>query len=297
MNIEQQQIGSVTVLNLSGSMTLLSGVESLKGAVQSALGSGNRAIVLRLDGVPYIDSAGFGEIVQAYTMVSKKGGKLWLCDPTKRIQDLLAITKLIQVFDVVSYEDIARLNSGGRVIVECPVCDPHTRYTLGLDTTPRGELQACSGCGTRLVIAELPWPPPPSRTTLLCLGLRMPTYEGEHVELEVTNQQRITIEHRLDLYVSELIERLWQILPAPRRAVFVVDHGNATKTGVEKLVSLCRQTGDGSRAAVALSGIPPDREAEMTRNGVVFSDNSKAEAAVGTADASRLRLSVAIHRE
>ena len=60
--------------------------------------------MLNLEGVPYIDSAGLGEMVRAYTTVSRQGGKLKLLNLTKRIEDLLAITKLMTVFDTFDTE-------------------------------------------------------------------------------------------------------------------------------------------------------------------------------------------------
>jgi anti-sigma B factor antagonist len=71
--------------------------------VSSLVSQGKKKLILNLDGVPYIDSAGLGEIVRTYTTVSRQGGKLKLLNLTKRIEDLLSITKLLTVFEV--YED------------------------------------------------------------------------------------------------------------------------------------------------------------------------------------------------
>jgi anti-sigma B factor antagonist len=68
---------------------------------------GHKKIILNLAEVPYIDSAGLGEIVRTYTTVSRQGGKLKLLNLTKRIQDLLAITKLLTVFETYDTEDEA----------------------------------------------------------------------------------------------------------------------------------------------------------------------------------------------
>jgi anti-sigma B factor antagonist len=66
---------------------------------------GKRKILLNLADVPYVDSAGLGEIVRCYTTVSKQGGRLKLINLTKKIQDLLAITKLLTVFETYDTED------------------------------------------------------------------------------------------------------------------------------------------------------------------------------------------------
>jgi anti-sigma B factor antagonist len=68
---------------------------------------GHKKIVLNLADVPYIDSAGLGEIVRTYTTVSRQGGSLKLLNLTKRITDLLAITKLLTVFETFDAESDA----------------------------------------------------------------------------------------------------------------------------------------------------------------------------------------------
>ena len=99
MQIEERLAGDVTILDLKGRMTLGDGDEILKDKVNSLVAQGRRKLVLNLAGVPYIDSAGLGEIVRTYTSISRQGGRLKLLNVSKRIQDLLVITKLITIFD------------------------------------------------------------------------------------------------------------------------------------------------------------------------------------------------------
>ena len=107
MQIEQRAVGDVTVLDLKGRVTLGEGDELLKDKVNSLLNQGIKKIVLNLADVPYIDSAGLGEIVRTYTTVSKQGGTLKLLNLTKRITDLLSITKLLTVFETFDNENEA----------------------------------------------------------------------------------------------------------------------------------------------------------------------------------------------
>ena len=107
MQIEERAVGDVVVLDLKGRITLGDGDQLLKDKVNSLVNQGHKGIVLNLAGVPYIDSAGLGEIVRTYTTVSRQGGKLKLLNLTKRIQDLLAITKLLTVFETFDSEDEA----------------------------------------------------------------------------------------------------------------------------------------------------------------------------------------------
>ena len=81
--------------------------EALKDKINSLILQGHKKLVLNLEAVPYIDSAGLGEIVRTYTTVSRQGGKLKLLNLTKRIQDLLAITKLLTVFETYESEQDA----------------------------------------------------------------------------------------------------------------------------------------------------------------------------------------------
>ena len=110
MQIDERIVDGVTVLDLKGKMTLGEGDELLKDKINSLLQQERRQLILNLEAVPYIDSAGLGEIVRTYTTVSRQGGKLKLLNLTKRITDLLAITKLLTVFETYDTEPDA-LNS------------------------------------------------------------------------------------------------------------------------------------------------------------------------------------------
>jgi len=107
MQIVERTNGGVIVLDLKGKITLGEGDELLKDKVNSLVNQGHRKIVLNLAEVPYIDSAGLGEIVRTYTTVSRQGGSLKLLGLTKRITDLLSITKLLTVFETFDSESDA----------------------------------------------------------------------------------------------------------------------------------------------------------------------------------------------
>ena len=105
MVIEERVIGDITVLDLKGKMTLGEGDELLKDKINSLIHQGQKKLLLNLEGVPYIDSAGLGEVVRTYTTVKRQGGNMRLLHLTKRIEDLLSITKLLTVFE--SYDNEA----------------------------------------------------------------------------------------------------------------------------------------------------------------------------------------------
>ena len=107
MQIEERVVNGVTILDLKGKITLGEGDEVLKDKINSLLLQERKRILLNLADVPYIDSAGLGEIVRTYTTVSRQGGQLKLVNLTKRITDLLMITKLLTVFETFESESDA----------------------------------------------------------------------------------------------------------------------------------------------------------------------------------------------
>jgi anti-sigma B factor antagonist len=110
LNINERQAGDVTVLDMSGKITIGEGSVALRTAVRRLLEEGKKRILLNLAGISYVDSSGIGELVSSYTAINKEGGQLKLLNLTQKIQDLLTITKLLTVFDVYDSEAEA-LNS------------------------------------------------------------------------------------------------------------------------------------------------------------------------------------------
>jgi anti-sigma B factor antagonist len=110
LDIRERQAGDVTVLDMNGKVTIGEGSVALRSAIRRLLEEGKKKILLNLAGVGYIDSSGIGELVSSYTAINKENGQLKLLNLTQKLQDLLAITKLLTVFDVYENESDA-LNS------------------------------------------------------------------------------------------------------------------------------------------------------------------------------------------
>ena len=105
MHIAERNVGEVVVVDVSGKVTLGDGGDAmLKDKMRSLVQQGHKKLLLNLGDVSYVDSAGLGEIVQSYATVNKNGGTLKLLNMTKRIKDLLSITKLLTVFDTFDSE-------------------------------------------------------------------------------------------------------------------------------------------------------------------------------------------------
>lgn len=107
MKIATREVNGVTILDLSGRITLGEGSVQLRETVRSIVAKGARKLILNLADVNYMDSSGLGEIVTAYTTVKNQGGELKLINLTKRIQDLMQITKLVTIFDIKDNEAAA----------------------------------------------------------------------------------------------------------------------------------------------------------------------------------------------
>jgi anti-sigma B factor antagonist len=100
LKTSSRQVDGITIVDCSGRITLGEGSVVLRDAVKDLLSKGQKKILLNLGDVNYIDSSGIGELVSAYTTVKNQGGELKLLNLTKKVHDLLQITKLYTVFDV-----------------------------------------------------------------------------------------------------------------------------------------------------------------------------------------------------
>ena len=106
MEIEERVVGAVTIITVTGDITLNKGGDViLKDKINSLLQQGRKKLLLDLGGVAYVDSAGLGQLVQVKVTAGRAASELKLLNITKRLQDLLVVTRLSTVFD--SYEDEA----------------------------------------------------------------------------------------------------------------------------------------------------------------------------------------------
>ena len=104
MEISERTIGALTVLDLSGKLTISDGAQLLKDKSESLVFQGRNQIIVNLAAVPYIDSGGLGQLVACYTTLTKAGGRLTLLNVNTKNHDLLSITKLVSVFETFDTE-------------------------------------------------------------------------------------------------------------------------------------------------------------------------------------------------
>jgi len=103
----RRQIGDVIIVDFSGKITLGEGSATLRKTIRDLTEGGDKKILLSLYDVDYIDSSGIGELVSAFTTTKNQNGELKLLKLTKKVNDLLQITKLYTVFDVKDDETAA----------------------------------------------------------------------------------------------------------------------------------------------------------------------------------------------
>jgi anti-sigma B factor antagonist len=105
--VTNRVVGDVSVVDVAGRITLGEGASALRENIRGLVGKGNKKILLNLGDVSYIDSSGIGELVSGFTTATNQGGILKLLGLTKRVKDLLQITKLYTVFEVFDDEATA----------------------------------------------------------------------------------------------------------------------------------------------------------------------------------------------
>ena len=107
VKLTTRQVGDVTVVDAAGRITLGEGASTFRDKIRDLATGGNKKLLLNLAEISYIDSSGIGELVSSYTTANNQGGHLKLLNLTKKIQDLLMITKLLTVFETYDNETIA----------------------------------------------------------------------------------------------------------------------------------------------------------------------------------------------
>lgn len=107
MEITERSVGELTILDLSGKLTIGDGAQRLKDKTESLVFQERRQIIVNLAAVPYIDSGGLGQLVACYTTLAKAGGRLTLLNLNTKNHDLLSITKLVSVFETFDSEQAA----------------------------------------------------------------------------------------------------------------------------------------------------------------------------------------------
>ena len=248
MCIEQRIIGDVVVLDLVGSLTLGQGDEEIKACLDHQILVGRRKFVLNLKGVPYVDSAGHGEITRSHTTVSRQGGTLVLAGPSERLEDIWHTIKLHSVFTIYrTVTDAVAALAVHQYELSCPSCRPVSWVSVSRTTT----IHVCHRCGVTFA-AAIPAQPDNMDTTMPAMSVPVDRldwrpyepctggYGADLVSLTLTRPPEITITGRLDLFVVETVLLAWETVPRPRRVIFNLRLVTRfSPVGLATLVDLC----------------------------------------------------------
>ena len=107
MNVNERQVGDVTILDISGRITLGDGTALLRDTTRDLISQGKKKLLLQLNYVPHIDSSGIAELVSAFVAARREGGDVKLLNLTKRVQETVEIVKLGSIFELFDDEDTA----------------------------------------------------------------------------------------------------------------------------------------------------------------------------------------------
>ena len=279
MMIAERLVGDVTILDLKGKITLGEGDELLRGRLMRMIASGRRKIILNLADVPYVDSSGNGEIVRSYAFVSRHGGQLKLLNLTKRIMDLLSLTKLLTVYETFDDERdaIRSFGSASRASV-CPVC--HMAAGFGSLGQP---VQRCANCSSESVLSANK----ESRPRWIVQQVTLPTYMSEHVLLQAGWPFVLSVVGRLDLFSAETVEQAWRTVPPPRKVLIELGDRctQVTSKGLRAVEALCLPDVDGGRTAVWLAAYSAICDGITSVEPPFFADRSAAVASLQIGDA------------
>ncbi len=106
-SLTTRQIGDISVVDVAGRITLGESSKAMRDTIRGLMCGNQKNVLLNLSEVTYIDSAGIGELVSSLTSAASMGGKLKLLKPSKRVSDLLRLTKIYNVFEVLDEEEAA----------------------------------------------------------------------------------------------------------------------------------------------------------------------------------------------
>lgn len=238
--VDERAIGDVTILDIKGNMTIGDDTRLpliIKGLVER----GRRRVILSLGELDYVDSGGLGDLVGAFTALRRSGGELLLHSVGKRLEDIFAITKLGTVFSQLdTLDEVVAALGESPIFAQCPMCGGDVRYFAA------AEFQRCATCDTRFKLSLSSM----AESSGEVVVLRLPSYDGEFIEVVRGVPWRISICGRLDLFSLETVEKAYRVLPNARHIILVIDRKPSAR-GWDAFQALVKQL----PAAVAVAVI------------------------------------------
>ena len=252
LRITTRQVGDVTILDIGGNLTLDT-CGTFADAVRKLADEGKKKVLINMEDVYYIDSSGIGVLVSAFTTVKNRGGVLKMMTLTKKLRDILQITKLYTVYETFGGESAAlRSFQPGLSLLycTCPVCHKRADSMAEDDRDPAPQI--CPVCGARFTID----PPLRGSAVVAVRSARIESFLGEYFEIVPGPLFTVKVVGRLNLFTTFALKKAWNAVPIPRRIVF--DLAQATEVddeGRRALLALLATREKDTRAAVSLEGL------------------------------------------
>ena len=250
LKIGIREMGDITILDVSGRITLGEGAVCLRDTCNDLFAKDCRNLLLNLREVRYIDSAGLCEVCSSLIRASRAGGSGKLLHVAKRVGDLLAITKLSAVFQAFDDETVAVRSFHERLrYSHCPVCAG--RCSPPAFEADPWEPQTCTSCASRLILSA-----GGSGETAPVARLDVRSYETEYWEVRPGPPFVVNAVGRLNMFSSRALENCWKAIPAPRRVLFDLSRvEEVTPPGVTAMGRLLGTRALNDNAVVSLEGL------------------------------------------
>jgi anti-sigma B factor antagonist len=250
LKIAERSVRDVTVLDISGRLTQGEESSAFRDVVRRLLAHGHNKILVNLFGVDYIDSTGLGTVFSSNTSVRNQGGSLKLLNLTKKVHDLLQVTKLYMVCEVFVDEDEAiKSFEFPRFRGRCPVCG-----NLVLLVRREGGIWTpalCDKCDAGFSVVAAAG----VTEEVFITSLRIQTYMDEYLEILPGSPFTLNIIGRLDLFSSSAVTKAWGLLPSPRKVILDLGGAEIDGDGLETLIALSTHTKDDEKLAVPLDSV------------------------------------------
>jgi anti-anti-sigma factor len=239
-------------------------------------------LVLNLTGMKYFSSILLSAIVRVRFQVARMGARMALCHLEPGVIEIFQATRTDSFFAAITTSEeaaLAALEAPTPVYLSCPVnpCGGRTAVPRGGMRNPEDFL-SCPQCRAQFRVG--PWPPTgPPPTIVTVLALRLMTYVGEHIDAIPGLPSFLSLSGRLDLFASEVLEKIWLNLPPPRRVV--VDLRAATEVSDPGALALLRMCQDKDNRAALLVDASKPEQARALSCGTVCQTRDEGIAALG----------------
>jgi anti-sigma B factor antagonist len=296
MRISRQDFAEVTVAEIRvANITRGQDAEQLRDFVTGLLKADRRHVVLDLQHISNLDSTGLSEMASAWFRISRAGGRIVVCHQSKKMEDIWAITRLqtfYQAYRSVT-DAVNSFRALGSLEIACPACGSWFRTLLDVALGRH----FCTSCRATVGLADDAVAAEQVGTARVA-SIIIPTYEGNALTMSVEAAPVIKLPARLDLFSSEAVEKIWRLLPLPRRAIIDISEvQELSMPGMAALFELGAEERDGSQTAfLALRSANAVVAQQFAAHVLVHTSPESAGEALGLVGKSAPTINVSVRR-